>query len=414
VNLLAELAARRFNITLLTKPVEPAQLAASIRAALLYSAGRRENRRLIAELREANRRKDEFLAMLAHELRNPVAAIEGAARVASVAEERESLGWGLDVIARQSRHLARLLEDLLDIARITRGKVDLHTERIDATGVLRQAVEAVRMLVEQRGHRFDVDLGGEAMWVDADPHRLQQMVVNLLTNAARYTPDGGRIRLGAERRGDELIIRVADDGVGIPPETLSRIFELFVQGDRSPDRTEGGLGIGLTLVKALVELHGGSVSASSGGPGRGSEFIVSLPAAAGPPLPVEPAHGTSSPARKAARVLVVDDSEDTARGLARLLRRGGHDVRLAHDGPTALTLACEQHPEYVLLDIGLPGMDGYQLASQLRREEWGRAAVLIAISGYGQTEDRRRSEAVGIDHHLVKPVDLDALVSLIG
>ncbi len=375
-----------------------------------------EAARLHSELREADRHKNEFLAMLAHELRNPIAAISGAARVAQGAEDREAMDWGLDVIDRQSRHLARLVDDLLDVSRITRGKVELRKERIDAAIVLRQAAEAVRPVVEQKEHRLDINISNEALWTDADPLRLQQMVVNLLANAARYTPKGGLIQLGAERRGDEILLRVKDNGVGIPPEKLSRIFDLFVQGDRSPDRADGGLGIGLTLVKALAELHGGNVSVSSEGRGRGSEFVVNLPAATEPSQPtMAPANGTASPeSQKTSCILIVDDSVDMARGLARFLSRAGHEVWTAHDAPTALKLAREKHPEMILLDIGLPGMDGYELASRIRREPWGREAILVAISGYGQAEDRRRSEEAGIDYHLVKPVDLDALTALIG
>ena len=371
-----------------------------------------EAARLNGELREADRRKDEFLAMLAHELRNPIAAIDNAARLAS--GDHESVEWALDVIGRQSRHLARLVDDLLDASRVAKGKIELRPERIEASVILRQAAEATRGLVESRGHRLDVDLGHESLWLDADPTRLQQMAVNLLTNAARYTPNGGHIRLGAERHGERVFVRVADNGVGMSPEELPKMFELFVQGERKSDRVEGGLGIGLTLVKALAEMHGGSVSASSEGPGKGSEFVIALPAEAEPMPPADAPKGMSAASLKRARVLVVDDSVDTARGLARLLGRAGHDVRTAHDGPTALAEADSHRPEFVLMDLGLPGMDGYELASLIRQEPWGRDAVLVAISGYGRAEDRRRSRAAGIDEHFVKPVDFDALSEMIA
>ncbi len=365
-------------------------------------------------LKESDRRKDEFLAMLAHELRNPLSAISNAVELTGKAGWES---WTQLVMERQVRHLARMIDDLLDVARISRGKIQLRRERVDLVPVLEAAVATVRPLVEKRKHRLEVAIAPTALWVEGDPTRLEQVVVNLLINAAKYTESGGRLGLVAERSGDEVVVRVRDNGVGIPPESLGVMFEPFAQGDRSLARSEGGLGIGLTLVKGLVQLHGGGVEAASEGPGRGSEFTVWLPAVASAEKPavgviaprsVRPARGPSR------RILVVDDNADSARGLARLLKLLGHDVRTAHDGPEALEAAESQHPEYVLLDIGLPGMDGYELARRLREGRLGAVATLIAVSGYGQEEDRRRSRAAGIDHHLVKPVDHKELLSLLA
>ncbi len=375
-----------------------------------------ESARLYQSLRDADRRKDEFLAMLAHELRNPLAAVNNAVAVLKRTDARESRDWAGEVVERQVRQLARLIDDLLDVSRITSGKIRLRRESIDAGPVLEQAIEAVRPLVEERKHTLVVDFERDRLPLRADPTRLEQIVVNLLTNAAKYTESGGRIWLSAAVEGDEVVIRVRDDGVGIAPELLPQMFVLFAQGDRSLARSEGGLGIGLTLVHRLAELHGGAVSATSDGPGLGSEFTVRLPASARPKAAPSEARTPTAEARKisGSRILVVDDNVDTARGMARLLKLLGNEVRVAHDGPEALELARQARPDFVLLDIGLPGLDGYQVATQLRLEECGRGATIIAVSGYGQDEDKRRSRAAGFDHHLVKPVDFDSLISLIG
>jgi PAS domain S-box-containing protein len=372
-------------------------------------------KRIEAERREAERRKDEFLAMLAHELRNPIGAIAAAAAVLREPAGAEDLSWGIEVVDHQAAHLSRLVADLLDVARIHRGRVQLRPRRLDAAEVLRAAAEGVRSLAQERSHQLTVDLGPAPLWVDVDPTRLEQVVVNLLMNAAKYTPDGGRLRLSARVEGDDVLIAVADNGVGIPPEKLSGIFELFAQGDRTLARSEGGLGIGLTVVKHLVELHGGSVTASSAGPGRGSEFTVRLPAA-GPPERTPAGALDPGAARQAgpARVLVVDDNEQLARGMARLLSRAGHEVRVARDGPAAVEVAREYLPEYILLDIGLPGMDGYEVARRLRSEESSSRAQLIAVSGYGQPDDIRRAHEAGFDRHLVKPVNTEALMALLA
>jgi PAS domain S-box-containing protein len=373
-----------------------------------------ELRRRVDELAEADRRKDEFLAMLAHELRNPLAAINSAVQLTSLTGVRDQIEWCMDVINRQIKQLARLIDDLLDVSRITRGKIQLRTERIDVRAVLRSAVEAARALIEARRHDLVVIIEPGALMVEGDPLRLEQVVTNLLTNAAKYTDSGGRIDLSAGREGAEVVIRVRDTGIGISPEQISEMFELFAQGDRSLARSEGGLGIGLTLARSLAEMHGGSLTAKSEGRGKGSEFVVRLPTAppAGGHAEARPAVGTAP--RRTSRVLVIDDNVDMARGLAKLLKLLGHDVRVAHDGPSGLDAARDQRPEVILLDIGLPGMDGYHVAERLRREEFGKGVLLIAVTGYGQDEDRQRARAVGFDRYVTKPVDYPTLLALVS
>jgi PAS domain S-box-containing protein len=366
------------------------------------------------QLRLNDRRKDEFLAMLAHELRNPLSAVGNAVTVLKMSDEAEHQDFAKEVIERQVRQLARLIDDLLDVSRITTGKIRLRRDLVDAGSILRQAVETVRPLMTERNHKLVVDLREQVLPLRADSTRIEQVVVNLLTNAAKYTPNGGEIRLTAWLEDDKILIEVKDNGIGISPEILPEMFHLFAQGERSIARSEGGLGIGLTIVEKLAELHGGSVDASSGGIGLGSTFTVRLPAANNPATPTKADDLSQSQRQSGSRILVVDDNTDTARGLARLLKLIGNEVRIANDGPSAIQVARELRPDFVLLDIGLPGMDGYQVASVLREDPCCRNALIIAISGYGQAEDRRRSLAAGFDHHLVKPVDFDSLVSLIG
>ena len=366
-------------------------------------------------LRDADRKKDEFLAMLAHELRNPLAAIGNAAYILGSRDAQAHFPWVKDVISRQVKQLGRLIDDLLDVSRITRGKIELRRENLDVSRVLNQAIESVRPLIEQRNHRLTVAYAPEPLRIEADPTRLEQIVVNLLTNAAKYTHPGGQISLTAEREGSAVVIRVLDNGIGIPSEKLPSMFELFTQGDRSLARTEGGLGIGLTLVKRLAELHGASVTGKSRGPDTGSEFAVSFPAAETAQPPRRKHRDiVAGTANHAAHILVVDDNRDTAWALSKLLEVLGHDVRTAHDGPSALALARRQRPDYVLLDIGLPGLDGYKVAAELRKDLDCRDTVIIAVSGYGQEEDRRRSQVAGFDHHLVKPINHDELILLLA
>jgi signal transduction histidine kinase len=362
----------------------------------------------------ANRAKDEFLAMLGHELRNPLAPIATAVQLLNMRRDPDARRPELAVIDRQVKHVIRLVDDLLDVSRITRGKVQLKRSRIEASQVVSDAVEMASPLLEQRRHHLTVSVARGGLPLDADDARLAQVVANLLTNAAKYTEPGGEISIAATVEDGEVVIRVRDNGRGIAGEMLSRIFELFVQGQRSPDRAEGGLGLGLALVRSLVELHGGSVSAHSDGPGCGSEFVVRLPEApvesAAPDVAavVSPAGGFSPQKR----VLLVDDNGDAAELLGEVLRSAGHQVAIAHDGPEALGLLQQFHPEVAVLDIGLPVMDGYELARRLRKSF--RQLRCIAVTGYGQETDRARSRQAGFELHLVKPVDVSALLQAVG
>jgi PAS domain S-box-containing protein len=365
-------------------------------------------------LQENDRRKDEFLAMLAHELRNPLSAIGNAMAFTARSGPQEPIEWAMDVINRQMRHLTHLIDDLLDVSRINRGKIDLRRGVLELSPILDSALATAGPLIEERKHTLEVAIDRGDLWAEVDPTRLEQVAVNLLNNAAKYSDNGGYIRLSARAEGDEVVISVKDRGHGIPPGELPQMFELFTQGDRSLARSEGGLGIGLTVVKKLVEMHGGRVEAESAGPGRGSEFTIRLPRAARPACSGAERTPGAGGATRAARILVVDDNADTARGMARLLKLLGHEVRVAHDGPGAIEAALEFRPEFVLLDIGLPGMDGYEVASRLKREGSFQDAIIIAVSGYGQDHDRRRSKEAGFDHHLVKPVDHEALLTLLS
>lgn len=368
----------------------------------------------ITERIEADRRKDEFLAMLAHELRNPLASVGNAIQLLKMPHiPAEHAAWSRDIIERQVKHLARLIDDLLDVSRITRGKVELRKERIEVSAVINSAVDAARPLMEEKKQELAVSFTPGTLWCEVDPTRLEQILINLLTNATRYTPAGGHIRLSARHEGEHITFTVKDTGIGIPPNKLSEMFELFAQGDRTIARSEGGLGIGLTIVKRIAELHGGAATASSEGIGKGSEFTVTLPAIPRPQPTAAKTPAANQEQGRRSRILVVDDNVDTARGLARLLKLLGHEIRTAHDGSEAITEALAFRPEFILLDIGLPGMDGYQVAKRIRGEGL-QDAVIIAVSGYGQEEDRRRSKEAGFNHHLVKPVDYNALVSLIA
>ncbi len=366
-------------------------------------------------LKEADRRKDDFLAMLAHELRNPLAPIRNATQVLQLtAPDDERLIWASDVIERQVQHMSRMVDDLLDVARFTRGKIGLQMETLDLACALTRAVEISRPGIDARAHHLSVEFPAEPISLHGDAARLTQVFANLLNNAAKYTREGGHISLSAARVGDDAEVRVRDDGQGIPPPLLERVFDLFTQVDPSIDRSSGGLGIGLTLVKSLVEKHGGRVEVRSEGvPGRGSEFIVRLPAL--PAAPTEPAPSLRMPGRRSEsrRVLVVDDNVDGAQSLAIMLRFKGYEVRAVHDGDAALETAGAWRPDVVFLDIGLPGMDGHEVARRLRRELGLTDATLVAATGYGQEEDRRLSREAGFDFHLVKPVDLEALERLL-
>lgn len=375
-----------------------------------------ENARLLAELREADRRKDEFLAMLAHELRNPLAPVRNAVHILRlVGPANEELQWAIEVIERQVGQLTRLVDDLLDVSRITRGMVKLDKKTVELSTVVAQAVESSRPHIDAQKQAFTVKLPPDPIWVEADPTRLSQVLLNLLNNSAKYSEAGGRIELLAEREGSTVAIRVRDTGVGIAPEMLPRIFDLFTQVDGTLDRAKGGLGIGLTVVRRLVEMHEGSVEAFSAGVGKGSEFVVRLPVRSAGELPKEaaPIQERSGP-ECARRILVVDDNRDSAESLARLLRLFGHEVVLAHDGQAAMEAARVKKPDVAVLDIGLPGMNGYELARQLRQEPGQGRLILVALTGYGQDEDRLHSREAGFDAHLVKPVNLEELRAILA
>jgi PAS domain S-box-containing protein len=366
------------------------------------------------DLERVDASRNEFLAMLAHELRNPLAAIRNAVAVVTHSGSKQNVDWGMAVIDRQVRNFTHLIDDLLDVARITQGKIHLKRELIDVIPLVHHAAEAAMPLMQERNHDFSISFNSASLRIDADPTRLEEILVNLLSNAAKYTPVGGQIRLTAGAEGAEAVFRVRDNGVGLAPEMLTNIFDLFTQADRSLARSEGGLGIGLTVVRTLTEMHGGRVTASSEGIGKGSEFVARFPLAeaAGP----ESAAASAPPAAAGAsirRILVVDDSVDTAVGLAMLLRLSGHWVRTANSGVEAIELAREFRPQVVLLDIGLPGMDGFHVAAALRREEHAKDAYLIAISGYGDDDARARSAEAGFDRHLLKPLDIETLEDLL-
>jgi PAS domain S-box-containing protein len=376
-----------------------------------------ERKRAEEALAEANRRKDEFLAMLAHELRNPLAPIRNAVQILRIQGSTDpNLLWARDIIDRNVSQMVRLVDDLLDVSRITRGKIRLQMEPLDMAAVVEQAVEISRPLIDARRHRLSVSLKDEPIQVIGDGARLAQVAANLLNNAAKYTDEGGQIWLTLESEDRQAVLRVRDTGVGLPQEMREEVFGLFTQVDRSSDRAQGGLGIGLTLVRRLVEMHGGRVEAFSEGPGRGSEFVVWLPllSEAPPSEPPQPHSRPQSSGRGQRKILAVDDNLDAANTLAMLLRILGHDVRTAHDGPSAIEAAQAWRPDIVLLDIGLPGMDGYEVARRLRALPDLRACILVAVTGYGQEEDRRRSANAGFDHHLVKPVDPQALTELLA
>jgi PAS domain S-box-containing protein len=377
----------------------------------LRSAVLREQERA-EQLREADRRKDEFLAMLAHELRNPLAAVSNSLRIARTPDiGGDVLHWAQDVMERQIGLLTRLIDDLLDVSRITRGKIKLRKEVLALDELIRRAAEAARPQFDAKRQELIVSVCGDArLWIDADPARIEQILGNLLTNATKYTPEGGRIVLSAEGVNGEAVVRVTDNGIGIASEMLPRLFEPFAQADSSLDRAHGGLGIGLTLVRALAEMHGGSATATSDGEGRGSEFALRLPLSE--VSAEEDEKSAPHVSSNSKRVLVVDDNRDAATSMAWVLKFDGHMTHVVQSGEEALNAFETFKPDVVLLDIGLPQMDGYEVATRLRQASGGFGPLLIAVTGYGQADDRQRSKAAGFDYHLVKPVDISALLAL--
>jgi PAS domain S-box-containing protein len=385
----------------------------------LFMARRRADdqlRRRNEELAAAARQKDEFLAMLAHELRNPLAPIRNALYVMKMpGATGAAVEQARQMTERQVQHLVRLVDDLLDVSRIMRGRIELRKDLVELAPVIAQAIETAQPMIDAQGQELVISLPPEPIRLEADPIRLAQIVGNLLHNAAKFSGHAGRVWLTAERQGTEVIVRIRDEGMGIRADLLPHIFDLFVQGDRSLERSPGGLGIGLTVVRKLVAMHGGTVTAASEGPGKGSEFVVCLPGLPGITEP-GPARASlaSRPLLASCRALVVDDNVDAAESVAMLLRLWGHDVRLAHNGPEALQVVQAYQPDVIVLDIGLPGMNGYEVARHLRQQPQFATTLLVAVTGYGQEEDHRRSEDAGFDRHLTKPVDPDKLQGLLA
>jgi PAS domain S-box-containing protein len=374
-----------------------------------------ERRRSDEALREADRRKDEFLATLAHELRNPLAPVRNALYIMQH-QKAGGAEWqrARDVIDRQVRQMTRLIDDLLEVSRISQGRMVLQREPVELRQVLQQSIETSRPLIERQEQTLNVRLPSEPILIDGDPARLAQVFANLLDNAAKYQEPRGRIELRAEIREDEAVVSIRDEGIGISPDKLSHVFEMFAQVESAVDRSQGGLGIGLSLVKRITDLHGGSVDALSDGLGQGSTFIVRLPIMRHRRhVPAESDAPASAVPAQARRVLVVDDNQDAASTVAMLLESRGHEVKTAHDGEQALRVASDFKPDVVLLDIGLPKMNGYDVCRRLREQSWSEGLIVVALTGWGQTEDRRKSEVAGFDEHLVKPVDPEVLMRLL-
>ncbi|HEY1875215.1 MAG TPA: response regulator [Steroidobacteraceae bacterium] len=376
-----------------------------------------ERTRAEQALQEADRNKDEFLAMLAHELRNPLAPILNALQLMRMKPSEPQSLWAQQVIQRQLASLTRLVDDLLDVSRITRGKITLTCEPLELSALITRAVETIQPLLQERDHELILQIPVEPLRVNGDATRLTQALGNVLGNAAKYTDRGGRIELRCCRQAADIEIRVRDNGIGIPAELLPRIFDLFTQLDRRYDSSSSGLGIGLALVRRLVEMHGGSITAHSAGAGAGSEFVIRLPlltdVAARPEDHAEPPGDRDKPT-VSRRILLADDNADALESLATVLRLRGHEVYSAPNGAIALETAVRHMPEVALLDIGMPLLDGYEVARRIRAQEWGKAVTLVALTGWGQESDRRRSQEAGFDTHLVKPLDLEKLTALLA
>jgi signal transduction histidine kinase/CheY-like chemotaxis protein len=408
------------NVTLLERPTRVATLLSAAQTAIRARARQYQIRGHLAErqkieqaLRTADRRKDEFLATLGHELRNPLAPILNSLEILKLsgAFEDARTAPACAVMARQVHHLNRLVDDLLEVSRITRGIIEVKKEPLDLTAIVRAAIETSRPVLDNLRHEIRVELEPNQMCIAGDPVRLTQVFANLLNNAAKYTNHGGQIKVTTRRDNGDAVVSVKDNGIGIAPNLLSQVFDMFMQVDRSTRRSQGGLGIGLTLVRSLVSMHGGSVEARSDGPGLGSEFVVRLPLVTEAVLSAETSRRIQPlPSR---RILIVDDSRDGGESLAMLLRVLGAEVALAHTGRSALDCVDTFRPDVVLLDIGMPGMDGYEVARRIRANPKNRRMSLIALTGWGQDEDRQRSTAAGFNHHLVKPADMDQLRQLL-
>ena len=419
----------RFDASISVAPVkdDQGQMVGAVAIARDISDRKRLERELqsrIAELSEVGRRRDEFLAMLAHELRNPLAPLQSALEILAMGvADSNMIEWAREVMGRQVDQLSGLVDGLLDVSRMMQGRIELHREPAELATIIARAVEMAQPLIDSRGHKLTVVVPPRPIWIEADVLRLVQVLTNLLNNAAKYTKTPGQIWLQARQDHGEAVVRIADTGLGIPAEMLEKVFDIFVQVNPTIARSEGGLGIGLTLVRRLVELHGGRVRAASLGPGGGSEFEVRLPTiirrspvTVAPPSAEPTAAEESRSAQPIGRhqVLVVEDNVYAAKSFATLLRLDGHEVQVAHDGMEALEMADAFRPDVILLDIGLPGIDGYEVARRLRAQHEFNDTQIIAMTGYGQPEDRRRSREAGIDHHLVKPVKIDFVRALLA
>ena len=402
------------NVTLLERPVRVAALASAVRSAMRARDRQYETRAHLMEREQADQRKDEFLATLAHELRNPLAPIRNAVSVLRLSGGSQAASQVWEMMDRQVNHMVRLVDDLMEVSRITRGKIELRKTTLDLANVIASAVETSRPLVEAANHELSVKLPSQPLVVEGDAVRLAQVFSNLLNNAVKYTDAGGRITLVARHEGDSALVTVTDTGLGISPAALPKVFDMFMQVDPRDTRAQTGLGIGLTLARSLIDMHGGSVTAHSEGEGKGSEFAVRLPLAlAG----AAGAHGRSTPVeevRGLPRVLVVDDNRDAADSLGALLQMLGAEVRVAHDGADALATLSVFQPVAVFLDLGMPGMSGYEVASRIRARTDIGGTMLIALTGWGQEKDRRQTAAAGFDHHLVKPADVGALQAVLA
>jgi signal transduction histidine kinase len=399
------------NTTLLERPLHPDTFVSTVRGALRARARQYQARELLLRLEEAVRERDRFLAILSHELRNPLGAMRNAMHLARrLLTSGSKLERPIAIVDRQITHLARLIDDLLDVSRVTTGKVILQKRTIDLRTVVNQAMLLLEGQFEQHGLQAFSALGSRPLWIEGDPVRLEQVMTNLLMNAIKYTPAGGRIEVTAGRQDNDVWVRVRDTGIGIEESMLSGIFDLFSQADRSLDRAQGGMGIGLTLVKSLVELHGGTVAATSAGLGSGSEFTLRLPATESIGGVDSEPQKSSPKARACQRVLLVEDSEDNRELLRELLEMDGFEVEVAVDGPEGVKQALSSKPDIAIVDIGLPAMDGFEVARQVRAV-LGSRIRLVALTGYGQPEDHHRSKQAGFDAHLTKPVHLGDLES---
>ena len=402
------------NVTLIERPVRIPALRSTVRTALRARERQYQMRLRLEEREEADRRKDEFLAVLAHELRNPLAPIRNTVNILRLSSGQQQAGQLWEMMDRQVGHMVRLVDDLLEVSRISRGKIELRREPVDLSMIIATAVETSRPHIEAGGHALSVNLPPETLVVEADATRLAQVFSNLLNNAAKYTDHGGAISITVTRDGNELSVAVRDNGIGIPVEALPRVFEMFTQLQSDGRRGQGGLGIGLTLARSLVDMHGGTIVAASDGVGTGSVFTIRLPLAAGSTASQGEVQAPASAAGGGPRVLVVDDNRDAADSLGQLLELMGAQVHVVYSGESALAALPTERPAIVFLDIGMPQMDGYEVARRMRQHDGARSIRLVALTGWGQEKDRRRSAAAGFDHHLTKPPDAAQLRELLA